>query len=151
MQVDTIGRKTLFYISLFPYVSRKKTKRGPFLKVNAGSLFDKKYVFSESQGEKQKKEVCKTSKKMSKNPLFFQKKRSVLSYFIENFSNRVEVNLFFWKIFNIKIKNRKKSLSRPPLYTLCKSYVSRGLRGLQRGEKTCVIYCQKESPENFRC
>ena len=64
-----------------------------------GYIFDTKYRFSESQGEKQKKRVCNISKKRAKNPLFFQKKRSVLSYFIENFANRVEVNIIFSKKF----------------------------------------------------
>ena len=47
--------KDYFIHILFQYVSRKKTKKCSFLKVNARSLFDKKCVFSESQGEKQKK------------------------------------------------------------------------------------------------
>ena len=45
-QTINVYRKTVFYTPLFPYVSRKKTKRGPFLKVNAGPIFDKKCVFS---------------------------------------------------------------------------------------------------------
>jgi hypothetical protein len=66
-----------FYTPLFQKVSRKKTKRGPFLDGRAGSIFNKKYAFSENQGEKQKKRGRYISKKRAKNPLFFQKKRSV--------------------------------------------------------------------------
>ncbi len=43
----------------------------------AGPTFNKKYAFSESQGEKQKKRGRYILKKRAKNPLFFQKKRSV--------------------------------------------------------------------------
>ncbi len=66
-----------FYTTLFQKVSRKKTKNVPFLYGQAGSIFNKKYAFSENQGEKQKKRGCYIPKKRAKNPLFFQKKRSV--------------------------------------------------------------------------
>jgi hypothetical protein len=49
-------------------------KRGPFLDDQAGPIFNKKWSFSENQGEKQKKRGCYTSEKRAKNPLFFQKK-----------------------------------------------------------------------------
>ena len=66
-----------FYTTLFQTVSRKKRKKGSFLKDQAGPIFNKKWTFSENQGEKQKKRVHYISKKRAKNPLFFQKKRSV--------------------------------------------------------------------------
>ena len=88
-----------FYTTLFQKVSRKKRKKGSFLDDQAGSIFNKKWTFSENQGEKQKKRGCFISKKRAKNPLFFQKKRSVRRCFIENFSNRVEVKTYFSKNF----------------------------------------------------
>ncbi len=66
-----------FYTSLFQKVSRKKLKKGSFLNDQAGPIFNKKYAFSENQGEKQKKRGRYIPKKRAKNPLFFQKKRSV--------------------------------------------------------------------------
>ena len=66
-----------FYTPLFQKVSRKKRKKGSFLDDQAGPVFNKKWTFSENQGEKQKKRGRYISKKRAKNPLFFQKKRSV--------------------------------------------------------------------------
>ena len=66
-----------FYTPLFQKVSRKKAKRGSFLDGQVGYIFNKKWTFSENQGEKQKKRGRYISKKRAKNPLFFQKKRSV--------------------------------------------------------------------------
>ena len=88
-----------FYTTLFQKVSRKKRKKGYFLDDQAGPIFNKKWTFSENQGEKQKKRGRYISKKRAKNPLFFQKKRSVRRCFIENFSNRVEVSIYFSKNF----------------------------------------------------
>ena len=66
-----------FYTTLFQKVSRKKRKKGSFLDDQAGPIFNKKWTFSENQGEKQEKRARYIPKKRAKNPLFFQKKRSV--------------------------------------------------------------------------
>ena len=65
---------------LHPHFSEsqpEKAEKGTFFVGSIKTFFDKKYRFSESQGEKQKKRGCNISKKRAKNPLFFQKKRSV--------------------------------------------------------------------------
>ena len=49
---DCVHRvKKAFYTPLFQKVSRKKTKRGPFLDGQVGSIFNKKYAFSENLAE----------------------------------------------------------------------------------------------------
>ena len=140
-----------FYATLFQKVSRKKTKNVPFLDGQAGSIFNKKWTFSENQGEKQKKRGRYISKKRAKNPLFFQKKRSVQRCFIENFSNRVEVSIYFSKNFQDKNKKQKKKSLQTPGVHLCKQCVSRGLKGLPRVEKRVVIECSKQDIHVCSC
>ena len=140
-----------FYTSLFQKVSRKKSKKRIFLSIPTGYIFNKKQTFSENQGEKQKKRGRYISKKRAKNPLFFQKKRSVRRCFIENFSNRVEVRIYFSKNFQDKNKKQKKKSLWTPGVHLCKQWVSRGLKGLPRVKKRVVIECSKQDIHVCSC
>ena len=141
----------VFYTTLFQKVSRKKTKNVPFLDGQAGSIFNKKWTFSENQGEKQKKRGRYISKKRAKNPLFFQKKRSVRRCFIENFSNRVEVSIYFSKNFQDKNKKQKKKSLWTPGRHLCKQCVSRGLKGLYKVKKRVNIEGPKQDTHTCSC
>ena len=73
------------YTTLFQKVSRKKTKNVPFLDGQAGSIFNKKWTFSENQGEKQKKRGRYIPKKKSEKPTFFSEKKKCLALFHRKF------------------------------------------------------------------
>ena len=116
IQILYIKCKMSFYTTLFQKVSRKKRKKESFFDDQAGPIFNKKWTFSENQGEKQKKRGRYISKKRAKNPLFFRKKEVFDVVSSKIFQIGLKWIHIFRKIFRIKIKNRKKSLYRPPVY-----------------------------------
>ena len=74
-----------FYTTLFQKVSRKKTKNVPFLDGQAGSIFNKKWTFSENQGEKTEKKSALYIEKKSEKPTFFSEKKKCLALFHRKF------------------------------------------------------------------